>query len=95
MGYRIEYTSMEVKQEKMKRRKGIQWMAAVACLIGVIAGIRFCGLDDTVRDLLMPQGGITAMSALEEFAENIRSGENAAEAFTVFCREILENAQVE
>ncbi len=86
MAYKIVYGP-----EKGKPRSGKKWavIGAVAVLGLALLG-RYLGWGDY---LIPGDAAVTAMAA-EEMVSQIAAGEPVREAFTDFCREIMDHGEI-
>lgn len=95
MSYRIEYNTMEVKQEKQRKQKGKQWILGLICMAGIMTGMYVCGMEDSIKEILLPGDAKVTEAAFSDMVEDIRQGESAVTAFAGFCQEIIDHGAAE
>lgn len=97
MSYTIQYgpsgkAEAEWNSSRTKRKR----RTAAAILLAVVAiGVLLLGGADRVRDFLIPGDPEVTKAAFAQFTENIRQGEPVGDAITAFCREIIDNADIQ
>ena len=89
MSYRIEY-GKDKRYSPDKKGKGL--LIAI-CVLVLVAALEFSGLRQRLFYRLLPGDPQVTAGALENFAGNLKAGETPGEAFSAFCREILEHGQ--
>ena len=92
MAYRISY-GQDMKMERLARKrpgKLILWILAAV----LVVGFRLSPLYDAAKVWLLPGDSAVTAAALSDMTERIEAGENFVDAFTCFCMEIIENAEV-
>lgn len=97
MAYRIVYGTDKPPKEK----SDFSWLqfqviTAVFLLLFTLS-VRQLWPEGTqkLREILLPDTQSVTQSAFETLAENLASGESIGEAVTVFCQEILHDAELE
>lgn len=91
MAYRIDYCPGKKTGGGGRKRRAA--LIAAICLCLLVAVLEVSGLKTLLWNRLMPGDPAVTAAALEEMVQAIRSGENAADAVTAFCMEIVENAR--
>lgn len=91
MAYRITYGPNKPRHKARPKRPFLLLTAALVLAVGLYAG----GAGNVLRSWLLPGDALVTQSALQTFAEQVEQGENIREAFACFCREIIENAQID
>lgn len=96
MAYRIVYgPDIPAQYRKRARSHRLQVMIAVCLLIFALLVKQFFPAGaDKLQQLLLPGVQTTTQLALSELMNDIQEGITLGDAFTVFCREILENAKI-
>lgn len=97
MAYRIVYgADMQKKHKSEFNFLQFQVMTAVFLLLFTL-GVRQFWPEGTqkLREVLLPDTQNETQSAFETLAENLASGESIGDAVTVFCQEILHDAELE
>lgn len=91
MGYKVSY-GPKIHE---KKRKPAPLPIAVACVLVLALGARVLLPEAASRakQLLLP-GDAGTRQAFEQMLENVRAGESLEEALTVFCQEIIDNAEL-
>ena len=85
MGYTIRYDKKGMPGNKRKR---LYWILLCVAVLTAVLLTKF----DQIRYLLLPGDPQVTELALEVFARQIAEGENFMDAFTSFCRYVLEAA---
>lgn len=96
MGYRIEYGDTPVRWKTERLRWGR------IALYGGICFLLFCVLTVTywpagaemLADWIYPGDAEVTRQAFHQMALQLRAGESVKDAVMVFCREILDGAQI-
>lgn len=83
MGYEICYA-----QEK--RTKLWPMTAGWFCVFLLLVGLRWPRGREVLTQLLLPGDGVVTVTALEAFAQDLRTGETLGTAAESFCRIVLE-----
>lgn len=97
MGYCIEYENGRAKRRRTGTQRKELWAlaAVVIVLLGVISGFFWPEGAAAFRNFWIPGDPEVTIRAIETMVENLRSGEGTQEAVTAFCREILENGEMQ
>lgn len=92
MGYRIVYgTQREQESQKTGGTGRVRTMIAAAFLIfSLIVRLTWQEGSEIMRQFLLPGDLSVAEQAFSEMISDLREGEPVADAFTVFCRVILD-----
>ena len=96
MGYRIEYDG-EVVVWKQERVNGLRVfsMAMVCLLLFGILSYHFWPEGWSVLETWIYPGDLqVTKAAFQNMADNLQAGVGISDAVTVFCREILDGAQI-
>lgn len=96
MGYAIQYGERMTKEyipdnNPQAGKKGPLIWISIGLLLGGLL------LTDPGKDLcrsLLPGNPDVTGAALEEFAENLSEGRSLLESATVFCREVIDGAEI-
>ncbi len=96
MSYRIVYGEEPVCQRRKNIRPGRVAAYTVVCFI------LFCTLTmklwpsgaEMLQEVLLPGDAAVTRQALVNMADNLRAGEAIGDAVVVFCREIVDGAQL-
>ena len=96
MSYRISYGQTLIKEMIKepainKQGKIIPALLIAGCILAVSV---FASGSDGLREYILPGNAEVTEAALSELVSNVRSGEPLGEAITVFCQEIIENANI-
>ena len=95
MGYRIHYGENVIKEyiPESKNRSNIKllWVLIVCCAF-IFA---FSRNKDTIINYLLPGNKEVTRAAISTFADDLRHGESLSDAAVAFCREIIENANIQ
>lgn len=96
MSYRIAYSpEKNSKYPLRKERKfGYTWIVTIAAVALALLGIIGVHRENALKSLLLPGNPVVTEAALKTMVTDIRGGEPVADAFTAFCREIIENANL-
>ena len=86
MAYRITYDTFKMKRV-IKRKIGAGIWLVTAAIISV------CFFANRKTDFLLPGDPQVTSAALEQFAEDLQTGQGLSDAVTAFCQHIIENAQ--
>lgn len=90
MGYRIEYDSSRKHKFYTSRSKRVPlWLVAV-----ILTASLFSIFGNNLKDLLLPGDPQITGAALNSLVEDLRSGEDFADAVTAFCTLVIENAGI-
>ena len=99
MAYRVEYGAKEPKKtpraSKIFSQIRIQLFTA-AFLLVFLLGVRQSWPEGTakLKEFLLPGKPATTETALQNFITNLKEGSDIGEAFTAFCEEIIDHAQL-
>ena len=91
MAYRITYGPEKPGRKTGMKRPFLLLIAAAVLAVGFYAA----GAWDALRGWLLPGDAAVTASALQTFTEQVSQGEDIGAAFACFCREIIENAQMD
>lgn len=86
MAYSITYGQGGIRR---RERKG-KWIVAIVILL-LVGAFRLSPWYEGAASLLLPGDSAVTAAAIEAFAQRISEGESVAQAWTCFCREIIEN----
>ncbi len=89
--YRIEY-GKDSKRKLRKYPKGTAFLVVI-CVVALVGVLEFTGIREKLWHCIIPGDAQVTAAAIDEFVRDIKAGESAGNAFTAFCREILDNAQ--
>lgn len=96
MGYRVEYQSGKQVRETKKHRSCIPVLTAVSLLVFLLLVNAFWPRGaEVLQELLFPGDAAVTAAALEEFAMELRAGEELPDALATFCRTVIQNAQAD
>lgn len=90
MGYQIQYDSTIVKNvfdEKKSKNKRVYWLLLATLLI--VGLFVFDG-----KDWFIPGDPEVTKAAVQEFQEDLKEGKNIGQAFSAFCKEIVDGAEL-
>lgn len=92
MAYKINYGPARRIQKtgRGKRHRLLVWILVVVVLLGFYAS----GLRDKLVYWLLPGDPEVTAAALETMVQQIGTGENVGDAFSCFCREIIDHADI-
>ena len=93
MSYRIVYGP----EKKLPTRKISRLRMAIVCSLCIgllIAGLRETGIGEVLWHWMLPGDPAVTEAALSGLVDQIRDGDDFSQAMTVFCRVILDGAQV-
>lgn len=94
VSYIIQYTPEDIRRYPQRKKIGkIKWGKVLLLLCMILAGIwmRVKGIPD----FLIPGDPDVTKSAAKTMVESIQYGDTFNDAVTVFCKEILDGAQIE
>lgn len=97
MGYRIVY-GPEPKFRSHKTKENTRLRILVAgCLLLFAISVKLLWPEGTekLRRTLLPGEMSQTEQAFSSMLENVREGEPLGEAFTAFCRQVIEDGQAE
>ena len=96
MAYRIVYSDGSVRQGKRKLRPGavLGYTAVCLALWGVLTVKFWPEGREALAQMLLPGDPAVTRQALVHMAANLRSGEAIGDAIMVFCREIVDGADL-
>lgn len=89
MAYKITYGPERPKRSKRKHR-----LLTVILIMIFIIGLRYSGIGEIIGKWLFPGDLEVTVAAWQTMTEQIEAGENIGDAFSCFCLEIIENAQL-
>ena len=95
MGFRIEYSQGEGRkvpiEEKSKSQPAVKRIAilVLACVFLFIGAQNI----SSVEEFLIPGEPEVTKAAFSSFIDDLQQGSSFRDAITVFCREIIQNAQ--
>ena len=95
MSYKIRYkpaVKMEKKIGLVLRNHRVKFAVAAGSILLLIFVVYNCG--DTLREFLIPGDTDVTEAAFSELGNNLRDGVSVKDALTVFCLEIIENANI-
>ena len=96
MGYMIQY------EDTMKKIITSDPMAAsknkivpiLALMCGMLIVFSLLANFDSLRDFILPGNADITEAALAALVDNVRDGDSLGSAITVFCQDIIENANI-
>lgn len=96
MGYHIQYGETLIKKKIklpyfMKNRNKIATMLIVTVICTTLGLI---GKNERVQEILIPGDDEVTRAAFECMIDEVQAGSSMVDAVTVFCREILEGADL-
>lgn len=93
MGYRVEYGKIR-KVRNLESRFSRKAAFTGMFLLSFLILVKVCWPQGSglLQEILLPGDGAVTAAALDVFTEELRAGGSFLEAFTVFCRQILESA---
>lgn len=95
MGYCISYNpELDRKYPMGKTKKKKKWIGFSAVLAVVLLAGALPNTKETVKDWLLPGDAQVTEAALTCFVQDVKEGVSVKEAFTVFCLEIMESAEL-
>ena len=96
MGYRVEYQPIKKTPGALKKTSRAPAMTAVCrrLFLLVVNSIWPRG-KEVLRDVLIPGDAAGTMAALEDFALELRAGEELPSAFETFCRNVIRDAELD
>lgn len=92
MSYKIIYGPIRYKNEENGRRGWKMWILPGVLALAVC--LRFMGLGELFSRMLLPGDPEVTAAAFQSMVTALWDGESVGEAFTVFCGEIIENANI-
>lgn len=94
MSYRISYGQTIIRTELPKVRNGgkLYKIMLISCICLIIMTAVF---SSNFRKCLLPGNPEVTEKALVGLVEDLKDGEPLYDSITVFCRQILENANVQ
>ena len=93
MAYRIEYApSGTVLKEKRKIK--IRWISAAVIFALMFGVLRLTGIDDFVREILIPGDPDVTAAAWNQMVDLLRDGSGIRLAIAAFCEQVLEGAAI-
>ena len=96
MAYRVEYGPREPKKtSRLWTQPRMQIFTAVFLLIFLL-GVRQTWPEGTakLKEFLLPGKPASTETALQNFVVNLKEGSGIGDAFTTFCQEIIDQAQL-
>lgn len=96
MGYRIVYGEEPVRWQNRKLRAGRVAACTAVCLMlfGTLTVKFWPEGAEVLQEALLPGDAAVTRQALENMADNLKAGEAIGDAVVVFCREIVDGAQL-
>jgi len=97
MGYQIQYGETITKELLSEPKKGVHTSVKRTILLIVCCIIIFAisNNKDVIADSLLPGNERTTKAAVCTFAEDLQNGVDLKEAFTAFCQEVVNNANLQ
>lgn len=95
MAYQIAYNPEDKKKYPIAdhRKQNKKWMVWSCCTLLLIGMLAIPEIWGRVKHILLPGDAEQTAAAITSLVENVREGTPVGDAVTVFCREILKNAQ--
>lgn len=95
MGYRIAYNGYEIRKvETISKSKERNVKKISLLIVGVILLVIGVVGHEYLEQMLIPGDKIVTKTAFSHMMTDIKSGEPVAEAFTDFCKVIIDYADV-
>lgn len=95
MGYRIDYCPVKKIRGAEKRRAGLPALTAACLLVFVLlVNCTWPKGSDVLRSLLFSGDLAVTASALEDFAVELRMGEQLQSALESFCRKVVQESEI-
>lgn len=96
MGYRIVYGNEPVRWKERKVRLGRVAAYTAVCLVlfATLTSKYWPEGTEVLQEVLLPGDAAVTRQALVNMADNLRAGEAIGDAVVVFCREIMDSAQL-
>ena len=91
MAYRIDYGSVKFKDKKPKKKGRA---LAVGLILLLVVSWHALGLGRRFGKWLLPGDREKTAAALSDMVEQVENGEGMADAFSAFCKEIIEGASL-
>ena len=94
MAYKIEYDMHQIKKTPLRHRCfwGTKNFRVVFIAILIVVFLIAIQTEGGIIEFLYPGEGVRTQQALEQMAQGIRAGESITDAFTRFCRDVIEYA---
>lgn len=96
MSYRIFYENEKiVKSIREKKNSAPNYLRNVTIVIwALVAGLILWRNKAVVLDCLIPGDNTVTVAAFAELIENVKGGTGMSDSVAVFCKEILDHAQM-
>lgn len=95
MSYRIFYENdIIVKSMRGKKKKAPNLRNVTIAIWALVASLILWRNKTVVLDCLIPGDNAVTVAAFEELIENVKGGTGMTDSVAVFCREILDHAQM-
>ncbi len=88
--YRIEY-GKDSKRKMSRFPKGTAFLVLI-CVVALVAALEFTGIRQTLWNRMIPGDAQVTAAAIDGLVADIQAGQSPGNAFTAFCREILDHA---
>lgn len=94
MSYTIQYNDGKKNSVCKRRRWSKKWLLPAAILaLAIAARLFWPQIGNLTQKLLFLGVSEQNEAAVTAFIEDVRNGEDFSDALTVFCREVLNNAE--
>lgn len=92
MGYKITYGPAREKRkaQPVRIRPVHIWLGIMILAVFV----RLIGYGDDIMKLILPGDPAVTAAALENITQELTAGESISDAFSEFCQEIVDHAQI-
>ena len=94
MGYCIEYNPESNKRFPIRNTNKKAWPFVVVTCLLVIALLVYNVGQERIKTWLLPGDSQITEAALKNLVGELKDGEPISDAFTTFCQEIIDNAQI-
>lgn len=92
MAYQITYGPVKRKESRPGKVKGK--LLAGLVIGAILIGLRVSGMGEAAARWVFPGDAEATENALHTMTQSIEAGESVADAFSCFCQEIIENANL-
>lgn len=95
MGYRVDYQPIKKVRGAEKRKTRVPALIAMCLLLFVfLVNSLWPRGAEVLRGVIFPGDTAVTVSALEDFAVQLKAGEELPSAFKTFCRKMIQEAEI-
>lgn len=95
MGYRVDYQPVKKVRGAEKRTSKIPALTALFLVLFLLLVNGFWPRGaEVLKEVLIPGDPAVTVAALEDFATELKAGENLSGAWEAFCRRVIGEAEL-